>query len=69
MAPRRSIFVIGVTFGFSRLRPAAPTVDGATIWQHEVKRGPMFGEVRGLGTLVQIEAVLRMRCGTERRTQ
>lgn len=45
----------GVTFGLSRLRPAAPTVDRGTIWTDEVKRGPMVREVRGLGTLVPEE--------------
>jgi HlyD family secretion protein len=42
----------GVTLGLSRLRPAAPTVDKATVWTDEVKRGPMLREMRGLGTLV-----------------
>src|SRR5271168_1315077 len=42
----------GVTYGLSRLRPAAPSVDKATIWPDEVKRGPMLREVHGLGTLV-----------------
>src|SRR6201984_607367 len=42
----------GVTLGLSRLRPAAPTVDRATVWTDEVKRGPMLREVHGLGTLV-----------------
>src|SRR5713226_361429 len=42
----------GVTFGLSKLRPAAPSVDRTTIWPDEVKRGPMLREVRGLGTLV-----------------
>ncbi len=42
----------GVTYGLSKLRPAAPSVDKATIWPDEVKRGPMVREVRGLGTLV-----------------
>jgi HlyD family secretion protein len=46
------LLVGGVTFGLSRLRPAAPSVDRATIWPDEVKRGPMLREVRGLGTLV-----------------
>src|SRR5258708_2331446 len=46
------ILIAGVTLGVSRLRPAAPTVDRATIWPDEVKRGPMLREVRGLGTLV-----------------
>ena len=49
------ILIAGVTFGFSRLRPAAPTVDRATIWPDEVKRGAMLREVRGLGTLVPEE--------------
>jgi len=47
-----TILIAGVTFGVSRLRPAAPTVERATIWPDEVKRGPMLREVRGLGTLV-----------------
>jgi HlyD family secretion protein len=46
------LLVAGVSYGLSRLRPAAPTVDRATIWPDEVKRGPMVREVRGLGTLV-----------------
>src|SRR5437867_9009540 len=41
-----------VTYGISKLRPAAPSVDRATIWLDEVNRGPMVVEVRGLGTLV-----------------
>src|SRR5437660_9861610 len=47
------LLIGGVSYGLSRLRPAAPTVDRATIWPDEVKRGPMLREVRGLGTLVQ----------------
>jgi HlyD family secretion protein len=46
------ILVVGVSIGLSRLRPAAPSVDKATVWSDEVKRGPMLREVRGLGTLV-----------------
>ena len=46
------LLVGGVSFGLSRLRPAAPSVDKATVWPDEVKRGPMVREVRGLGTLV-----------------
>ena len=45
----------GVTYGLSKLRPAAPSVDKATIWPDEVKRGPMVREVRGLGTLVPLD--------------
>ena len=46
------LLIGGVSYGLSRLRPAAPTVDRATIWTDDVKRGPMLREVRGLGTLV-----------------
>lgn len=41
-----------VTYALSRLKPAAPSVDRATVWTDSVKRGPMLREVRGLGTLV-----------------
>jgi len=44
-----------VTYGLSRLKPAAPSVDKATVWIDTVKRGPMLLEVRGLGTLVPDE--------------
>ena len=33
------------------LKPAAPTVERATVWIDSVKRGPMLREVRGLGAL------------------
>src|SRR5579872_2289820 len=46
------ILVGGVTYGLSKLKPAAPTVDAGTVWSDTVKRGPMLREVRGLGTLV-----------------
>jgi HlyD family secretion protein len=46
------LIVAGVSVGLSRLRPAAPTVDAATLWPDTVKRGPMVRQVRGLGTLV-----------------
>src|SRR5881398_2477334 len=36
------LLIGGVSYGLSRLRPAAPTVDRATIWTDEVKRGPML---------------------------
>ncbi len=42
----------GVTYGLSTLQPAAPTVDGDTLWSGTVARGPMLRQVRGLGTLV-----------------
>src|SRR5579862_5966974 len=49
------ISLAGVTYGGSRLRHAVPTIDRATIWTDEVKRGPMLREVHGLGTLVPEE--------------
>ncbi len=44
-----------ITWGLSRLKPAAPGVDGGTVWRDTVKRGPMDLQVRGLGTLVPEE--------------
>ena len=41
-----------ITYGLSRLKPAAPTVEGGTLWPGTVKRGLMERNVRGLGTLV-----------------
>jgi HlyD family secretion protein len=41
-----------VTFGVSRLRPAAPGVDRATVWVDTVKRGDITRQVRGSGILV-----------------
>ena len=48
-----AILAIGaVSIGVSRLRPAAPGVERATVWIDTVKRGPMVRQVRGSGTLV-----------------
>lgn len=41
-----------VTVGLSRLRPAAPSVERASVWLDTVKRGPMVRQVKGAGTLV-----------------
>jgi HlyD family secretion protein len=49
------VSITGVTYGVTRLRPAAPAVDKSTIWTDDVKRGPMIRDVRGIGTLVPIE--------------
>jgi RND family efflux transporter MFP subunit len=47
------IVVLGaLTLGVTRLKPAAPTVERATIWTDTVKRGSMLRQVRGLGTLI-----------------
>ena len=47
--------VVLVTLGVSRLKPAAPSVERATLVIDTVKRGEMVREVRGLGTLVPEE--------------
>lgn len=44
-----------ITWGLSRLKPAAPSVEKSTLWTDSVKRGPMLRQVRGLGTLVPEE--------------
>jgi HlyD family secretion protein len=49
------IAVTGITFALTRLKPAAPSVEMATLWPDSVKRGPMKREVRGLGTLAPEE--------------
>jgi HlyD family secretion protein len=49
------VSITGVTYGVTRLRPAAPAVDKATVWTDEVKRGPMIRDVRGVGTLVPVD--------------
>jgi HlyD family secretion protein len=46
------IAVGAISLGLSRLKPAAPSVDRATVWIDTVKRGPLVREVRGIGTLV-----------------
>jgi HlyD family secretion protein len=43
--------IVLITVGVSRLRPAAPSVDRATVWVDTVKRGPMIRQVRGSGIL------------------
>ena len=47
--------VLLITAGLARLRPAAPSVDSATLVIDTVKRGEMLRNVRGLGTLVPEE--------------
>jgi HlyD family secretion protein len=56
-----TIFVIalgGITFAVTRLKPAAPSVEAATLWPGTVKRGPMKMDVHGLGTLVPEEKLV-----------
>ena len=44
-----------ITVSLARLKPAAPTVDRATVWTGTVERGQMLRQVRGTGTLVPEE--------------
>ena len=46
------IVVVFVTVVLAKLKPAAPTVERATVWHDVVKRGEMLRSVRGPGTLV-----------------
>jgi len=57
-----------VTWALSRLKPAAPTVERATVWLDTVKRGPMLRNVRGLGTLVP-EEILWLPATTDGRVE
>lgn len=55
------VLVIGlVSVVLARLKPAAPTVERATVWVDTVKRGSMLRNVRGLGTLVPVDEARRM---------
>jgi HlyD family secretion protein len=46
------VLVVAITGALSRLKPAAPSVDKATLWPETVQRGSMVIDVRGLGTLI-----------------
>jgi HlyD family secretion protein len=46
------VAVGGITYGLTRLKPAAPSVDRSTAVIDTVKRGPMLIQVHGTGTLV-----------------
>lgn len=56
----QGLFVLGIvaiviligSFGLSRLKPAAPTIDRGMLWTGKVQRGEMLREIRGNGTLV-----------------
>ncbi len=54
------VLVIGlVSVVLARLKPAAPTVERATVWVDTVKRGSMLRQVRGLGTLLPVDEARR----------
>jgi HlyD family secretion protein len=46
------LVIVLITVAVSRLKPAAPGVDRATVWIDSVKRGDMVRQVRGSGTLI-----------------
>ncbi|HXW08691.1 MAG TPA: HlyD family efflux transporter periplasmic adaptor subunit [Vicinamibacterales bacterium] len=46
------LVIVLITVGVSRLKPAAPGVERATVWIDTVKRSDMIRQVRGSGTLV-----------------
>src|SRR5271168_2119591 len=54
-----ALLLAAVSIGVFRLKPAAPTVERATVWTDTVKRGPMLRQVRGLGTLVPSQEAVR----------
>ncbi|HSW51574.1 MAG TPA: hypothetical protein VLH09_15415, partial [Bryobacteraceae bacterium] len=56
------------TVALSRLKPAAPDVERATVWLDTVKQGPMTREVRGLGSLVP-EQILWIPATTDGRVE
>src|SRR5262245_15055539 len=59
-----------ITLGLSRLEPAAPTVDKATVLVDTVKRGPLERQVRGPGSLVPMtEGILQISAATEARVE
>ena len=64
------IVIAAVSVALARLKPAAPTVERATVWVDTVKRGPMVRQVRGLGTLVPVdEARLWVPASTQGRVE
>jgi HlyD family secretion protein len=49
------VFVVVTSVALGRLKPAAPTVDGGTLWIDSVKRGTLRRQVRGVGVLIPDE--------------
>ncbi|MGD0308109.1 MAG: HlyD family efflux transporter periplasmic adaptor subunit [Acidobacteriota bacterium] len=45
----------GISWYVTKLKPAAPSVERATVWVNTVKRGAIVLDVRGPGTLVPLE--------------
>jgi len=51
--------IAAISFGLSRLEPAAPSVNRATVWMDGVQRGEMIRQVRGPGTLEVVPEAIR----------
>src|SRR5580698_8624524 len=49
------VVVAAIALFVTRLKPAAPSVDRATVWTDTVKRGPLILQVRGPGILTPRE--------------
>ena len=54
------VILAAVAWFVTRLKPAAPEVERATVWTDTVKRGPLLRQVRGPGTLVPREDKIRL---------
>lgn len=54
------VALAAITFIISGLKPAAPSVEYATIWPDTVKRGSMLRQVHGIGSLVPIPEDIRL---------
>jgi multidrug resistance efflux pump len=54
------VVVAAIAWFVTRLKPASPTVDRATVWTDTVKRGSFLRQVRGPGTLVPREESIQL---------
>ena len=54
------LVLAGAALFVTRLKPAAPEVERASVWTDTVKRGPLLRQVRGPGTLVPREDKIRL---------
>ena len=50
-----AVIVVAITIFLAQLEPAAPSVDGDTVWVDRVREGEMLRQVRGPGVLVPRE--------------
>jgi HlyD family secretion protein len=62
------VLILIITLGLSRLKPADPAVERETVLIDTVKRGEMFRQVRGTGTLVP-EQILWIAAATDGRVE